>query len=360
MFLPVLLVRDFGVWGFVVFAVPNVIGAAAMGFVLRTPEVSRAILERHRIAVACFSAITAVFQIVFLFSITMMFFGSEKRTHLAIACALGVAAVAVALKRWGAALIWGGSLALLVLAWKGSGFALPKGGSMPTDLMFLAPVCAFGFALCPYLDGTFHRARIELGSASRMGFAVGFGVLFLTMILGTLSYAVPVGALFQSPELVAVMPSVMLLIGAHIAMQAAYTTLLHVPVVYASRPSRFVVLVFFGALIVGAGLAAFAWFPSPWGMTIGEVVYRLFMSFYGLVFPAYVWLCMIPTRDGHSGIGGAIGRRKLVVLAVAVAIAGPCYWLGFIVREEMWLAPGVLIVLLSRLLVRGKVERSQP
>src|SRR5690242_7362807 len=35
MFLPVLLVRDYGVWGFVVFAVPNVIGAGAMGWVLR-------------------------------------------------------------------------------------------------------------------------------------------------------------------------------------------------------------------------------------------------------------------------------------------------------------------------------------
>lgn len=34
MFLPVLLVRDYGVWGFVVFAVPNVVGAGAMGWVL--------------------------------------------------------------------------------------------------------------------------------------------------------------------------------------------------------------------------------------------------------------------------------------------------------------------------------------
>src|ERR1051325_4731620 len=34
MFLPVLLVRDYGVWASVVFAVPNVLGAAAMGWVL--------------------------------------------------------------------------------------------------------------------------------------------------------------------------------------------------------------------------------------------------------------------------------------------------------------------------------------
>ena len=40
MFLPVLLVRDYGVWGWIVFAVPNVLGAAAMGWVLRSAEVS--------------------------------------------------------------------------------------------------------------------------------------------------------------------------------------------------------------------------------------------------------------------------------------------------------------------------------
>src|SRR6266404_3216610 len=34
MFLPVLLVRDYGLWGWIVFAVPNMIGAAAMGWVM--------------------------------------------------------------------------------------------------------------------------------------------------------------------------------------------------------------------------------------------------------------------------------------------------------------------------------------
>ena len=31
------------------------------------------------------------------------------------------------------------------------------------------------------------------------------------------------------------------------------------------------------------------------------MIYRLFMAFYGLVFPAYVWLCMLPTREGETG-----------------------------------------------------------
>ena len=47
MFLPVLLVRDYGIWGWIVFAVPNVLGAAAMGWVLRSRSSSRHILIAH-------------------------------------------------------------------------------------------------------------------------------------------------------------------------------------------------------------------------------------------------------------------------------------------------------------------------
>ena len=66
MFLPVLLVRDYGVWGWVVFAVPNVLGAAAMGWVLSDPARSSQLVERHRAACVCFSLITIVFHVFFV------------------------------------------------------------------------------------------------------------------------------------------------------------------------------------------------------------------------------------------------------------------------------------------------------
>ena len=48
----------------------------------------------------------------------------------------------------------------------------------------------FGFALCPYLDLTFHRARQSLaGRDAKTAFGVGFGVLFALMILFTLGYS---------------------------------------------------------------------------------------------------------------------------------------------------------------------------
>src|SRR4051812_32860256 len=62
MFLPVLLVRDYGTWGWFVFALPNVVGAAAMGWILRTREQSVRIVDQHRFACLAFSFVTITFQ----------------------------------------------------------------------------------------------------------------------------------------------------------------------------------------------------------------------------------------------------------------------------------------------------------
>src|SRR3954467_2802578 len=48
MFLPVLLVRGYRMWGWVVFAIPNVVGAAMMGWVLREPSASERLAWAHR------------------------------------------------------------------------------------------------------------------------------------------------------------------------------------------------------------------------------------------------------------------------------------------------------------------------
>ena len=78
-----------------------------------------------------------------------------------------------------------------------------------------------------------------------------------------------------------------------------------------------------------------------------QLIYRVFMGFYGLVFPAYVWIVMLRGRgrvvpDAYS----------LTIFAVAVAVAGPMFWMGFVAQRMIWLAPGLAIVLLARLLVR--------
>src|SRR5882762_7153602 len=67
MFMPVLLVRNWGIWAWVVFAVPNVLGAAAMGFVIRSRQSSEDILINHRTAIGTFSLITIAFHLYFVY-----------------------------------------------------------------------------------------------------------------------------------------------------------------------------------------------------------------------------------------------------------------------------------------------------
>ncbi len=88
-----------------------------------------------------------------------------------------------------------------------------------------------------------------------------------------------------------------------------------------------------------------------------EVVYRLFLSFYGLVFPAYVWICVAPARValrrrpiGLSGPEAAeVTRGRIRVLIAVLIVAAPMYWKGFIQNDWSWLAPGVGVVLLAPL-----------
>jgi hypothetical protein len=216
----------------------------------------------------------------------------------------------------------------------------------------------FGFALCPYLDRTFHRVRREArGAEGQAAFALGFGVFFLVMILMTLGYS---GALLALPS-GAPMPS----LTAHWTVQALFTVVAHLtPVAVGvgalrrggsaaahARLWRRSAMLFVSA--AGVALAGFILLPGfdLSRLSDAEVVYRCFMGFYGLVFPAYVWLVMIPTRDGHSGLRGEAGRRKLLIGAAAVGIAAPMFWMGFVRQQEFWLVPGLGVVLGARLVL---------
>ena len=359
MFLPALLVRDFGVWGFVVFAVPNVVGAAAMGWVLTGRHQPRALLEKHRDAVRAFAIVTVVFQAYFL-AVLCNWAGLLQAGSGALLVLVAAAAVATsgARARWLAAAVWVLSVGCAVMAWRAGSLGAPAPTAPPLDLLWLAPVCVFGFALCPYLDPTFLRAAEMLHDRSRRrAFTIGFGGFFLVMILFTLAYGGDIPRLIDSVNRSQTMRGVIFL---HIGAQLAFTALVHLREIGRMRPRRVWPWVATASLVAAAmvgttlldywpDLPAFgASFASP------ELYYRLFMAFYGLVFPAYVWLCVIPTPGGHSGLGGARGRRKLLVLCGAVGVAAPFYWMGFVRLEEFYLVPGLLVVLLARLVVRRR------
>jgi hypothetical protein len=343
MFLPVLLVRDYGVWGWIVFAIPNVVGAAAMGWIVRDGPRSLQLLHAHVAAAVAFTLVTVAFQFYFVGWWTGAW-GGWRYT----AAGLTVLLIVLFAGRHGHLIA--AALTLLFSLIVAATFLTSGVPSLPApthrawpDLLFLAPVCAFGFLLCPYLDLTFHKARLETLTplAGRIAFTIGFGGFFATMILFTLAY---------SGVAIAPGPGLLLtLIVLHMSVQIAFTVLVHfdavrtLPVDAWKRRSGFALI---AAAATGAAIGALTRHLGDYhDLSAGEVGYRLFMAFYGLGFPAYVWLCMIPSPSSKPS------RRSLAVFAAAVLLAAPFYWLGFIEGRMFWLLPGLLIVLCLRVTV---------
>lgn len=357
MFLPVLLVRDFGLWGWVMFAVPNVLGAAAMAWVLPDAGASERFVRRHAGACFAFSLITIAYHVFFAMWMIQRLKGWGP--FVLLAC------VAWAILTRGNVSRWGGAIAALIVSGvlfymlnQQGLLALPPvqpggGGEAGVGAALLLPAFVLGFGLCPYLDLTFHRARQATSpGGGRVAFAAGFGVIFAAMIVFTLLYARWLAPAAAGQSLG---PLGTLLLCVHLGVQSAFTVAAHArelpgrAAFVNAGAARFVAI---GALIVLAGAAALGWAAaSPRdfrGHDFGEAVYWCFLGFYGLVFPSYLWL----NARRHAPAGP--DPRTSTVLMICVAVAFPMYWMGFAERQPGWLVPGVLVVLAGRLFVTGR------
>jgi hypothetical protein len=219
----------------------------------------------------------------------------------------------------------------------------------PRDLIWLTPICIFGFALCPYLDLTFHRAKQATNpAAGKLAFTLGFGLFFPAMIFLTLLYEGDfVWGHFGSFGAAGLQTYVAL----HIAVQTGFTWTAHLRALPPAKKSDLPIWLTAAVLAIISGIVVWTprlqWFDqshSP--MLTGEAIYRMFMGFYGLIFPAYVWVCMIPWAGRSPGPS----PRALLAWAAGILIALPMFWLGFIQGRVGWLGPGLAIVLLSRLI----------
>ncbi len=361
MFLPVLLIRDFGAWSFVVFAVPNVIGAGAMGWVLRRPGAAARLREDHRGMVEWFSLITVLFHVCTLLWVVHGSERDERGSSWVIAAFVAPFVVLlpmlvsrrVSIQHTISVATWVASLGLLVgLGVCGQLEVASSVGERPLiELLPLTLVCVLGFALCPYLDATFLWATDRLGPREApRGFGLGFGALFLTMIVGTFLYAGLFGDFSNSRVFAGVGSVAIGLWLGHYILQFGFTSRAHAIAWNAPRDSQeygAYLGMLFGFTIIGMRVLLSASDGITYAsLSLGEVTYRCFMAFYGLVFPAYVWLCMIPNWTR----GPATRWQWRVWLGVCV-VAAPMYWMGFIERETWWLVPGVGLVLAARVLV---------
>jgi len=369
MFFPVLLLRDFGWPGFAAFAIPNVLGAAAMGWVLKSRESSVSFVDRHPTALWWFSAITIGFHVFWIFWI---FSFLKDALPMPDEYLFGAGAIAIAfifssgrIIRDGkapqlAALLWIVSAAVLIALFvkpdvQPSIDALIEAPRASAGVEWFIPVSIFGFLLCPYLDITFHHARQNLTTqrSGRLGFTIGFCVFFALMIVLTTRYAgVIVSGMRDDGSLLAITtPWLAAGILVHILCQWIFTVRVHLDRMrsLSPRPMLGQRAMFLVALV--SGLAGFA-VPNLAGhaeLSAGEIVYRCFLTFYGLVFPSYMLYRVIRSHSTDVPL-----QRWMMWLAMGVAM--PMFWMGFIERQSIWLGPGMVVVVCGAFMLKGKHE----
>jgi len=386
MWFPYYLTRDFGWMAWFVFAVPNVIGAASVGLLLRAGtsrnpadwgrRSSVALTTKHDVACRAFSVVTVAFQLYVV--------GFLIRTHVSqmpiaapmvsISTAVFVGLVVLfallpwRASWWAAGIVWLFSIAMAFGADATSGsqaaFMLPPSEGIasvtrdPNGLWKLAPAIVFGFLLCPYLDLTINRVRQETPEPTgSIASVLGFGVFFLVMIAMTLGYA---GRLISESTM-------SLYIIAHIAVQAAFTAGVHLralghaggyhkfdlskPRTEDGRPTavrqaklRLFCFSFLFCFAVFFGNAVLDLKQPRTGYDASRFWYELIISAYGLVFPAYMYICVVP----HATLRAVRQKKRVLLWAGTVIAATPLFFLGFIgtAAPQYGLVPvGVVVVL---------------
>lgn len=338
LYLPVILIDRFGWPGFIVFAVPNVLGCVAFGFIVQTAARSRTLIQRHGRAMTLFSMATVAYHVFFwvwLLDHLILLPNMAGALPTGMAAALWAASVLMSCggdRPWlalGAIVML---ISLVTLALAGVQPLSEIGGAgidPPSELAWLALPIAFGFLLCPYLDLTFHRALQSSGR--RWTFAV-FGAAFTIMIVLTCV----VWPRIDEPSLRQV--------GlAHLLAQTVFTVGAHLREIrlspaLASRLGR--------ALAMTLPLAALALLPAArkLGDSIlnGEEVYLRFLVLYGLVFPAYVLMFMAARAR--------MSRRSVLTWAVLVTGSLPLFELGFM-RHQPWMSAAAIAAILTASLV---------
>jgi hypothetical protein len=359
MFFPVLLYRDYGHGSWILFTIPNIIGAASMPWVLKTAEASQAFVERYRVACTTFSWVTAAYQIFFIGWVSQFI-------PVALwggAIVLGFAVAAVAMLGGRASLLAGSAVWVCSMALMGyvlgiadlETLGFPNAGvlfEMKSDGFWIIPIFLIGFAFCPYLDLTFHRAR-QASARPKLVFAGGFGVPFLLGLIFTLLYSHPMSKVLAG-DASAVPVKLVIAVGLHQILQGSYTAAEHFRSALAGRSVRVAHWI--------AGLALLALAPllpegGLFGLSYSELTYRTFLTCYGLLAPAFVWMILVSNRakaDGASGTVAGLSPRALKVGLVAAAVAMPFYAGAFLAHNYgfTWLAlPGVAVVILGGLFV---------
>ena len=363
MVFPALLLRDYGLYGWFVFAIPNVLGAALMGLVLYRPQWSVNIVRNHRAACQNFTVITVAYHLFVLAWLFSKLFGLATVPMLVVAVAL---CATIGLRNRHTAMLFV-SVAVAVISWgcfswatKAPGAWELAGWSWPTvenrltktDLLWFAPCALFGFALCPYLDLTFHRARINTSPSTGVAaFFIAFGLVFCSMIVFSICYGAQLLPFIRGDEDAELSGLWLVLLAVHLTLQAGFTITVHVREAMEDKQANIPWLVAMGGLAILLGLATrYQGLPEHGitaGLSWGEAGYRLFLTFYGTVLPGYVFLVMIPRLRGPLTKAG--NDLRILIYSIVCGLSLALAWVGFTMGQSH------LIPILFGVFIAGRV-----
>jgi hypothetical protein len=238
---------------------------------------------------------------------------------------------------------------------------------MAPQLGALVPVFVFGFLLCPYLDLTFHHACQQTrGRITKLSFAVGFGLFFAAMLVFALLYAPSVIAFFfgqtdaqKTAWSLVNRPALQNILFIHFGLQAGYTLILHLHrlrIETGGFTRRRLLWALTVALPIGLFVLLDPVQTLP-GLSLRELIYRLFLGYYGLVAPVYVWTCVIPFKTR-----GISPKADWATCAATILLALPFFAWAFMAETYHALIPGIILVLAAplgrRFYLRGRSRTS--
>lgn len=357
-FFPLVLWRDYGTPSIIAFTFFNVVGAAGFGYwfvknsgvkreanggldeqplatalnqttgsVSDLRQASR-FRENQRQAINLFSWVTIAFQFMFVGWLAAVVGISWLLPVMALLSLLFYCQDRF-IGNW-SVLVFAVSVAMLVWFVGDTEIHLPPVGASQYWPHTVLPL-ALGFMLSPYFDITFHRA-FEQSPQPRLTFLLGFGGLFLSLLVFVFIYAESLAAVFFGG---AVAGAVLYPVIGFIVLQTSFTVALHCrEYVRFNQSSRSSVLVAIGFIVLlSAVLGGYGKdFNVPF-LTISatELIYKSFLYCYGLLFPLLAIVREINQRfwvllglsTPPMALGFLAGGALTPLLSVAMLIVAP-------------------------------------
>ncbi|MGI1679050.1 MAG: hypothetical protein K6L75_09985 [Cellvibrionaceae bacterium] len=341
-FFPLIILRDYGIGALIGFTTFNVVGAAAFAFYF-TEKKRRLFIQQHQFMLNIFSGVTAIFQIFFvawLSQLLGMYWLLPLMLSLALLFYMGNRLVTVC----SIALYF---ISLIFFAIFSNSATIDWSHQLQLGWTHVLLPLAMGFMFSPYLDLTFHRA-FQQSEKPKFTFVLGFGVFFLSLVCFVFAYSSELTKLFFDGD---TLQKALYPIVAFIILQTAFTLAVHVREYKRfnnsqDRPIKLWICLSVASLIISLFMMNINDFKIPLisSANVGEIIYKCFLFFYGLVCPIYLLL--------HTN------RRYMVFTLVCIS---PFYAIGFLIGGQhiYTLSIAMLILFCTAAIVRFKKSTPQ-